>query len=595
MSRNRWYFAISFSPSDPGVPDGTAFYSDGSLRIEADNVHPAPRHLRLGTKELFLFGNPIADGNRDDLAVLAVLERRASLSEGIALLNGSFLVLVYDASRKELTVANDRFAAFSLHLHRAGNTWWAASSLKWLWDRVAFAQGIDEAGAAEFLFLRRFLGDRTVAKGVRYFPAASLLHIASDGSANEQRYWRPDYSKAAPKESELPGLLADGLRAAVDAHQSDERKYGLLLSGGLDSRAILAAACKPTGCYTTCLRENNESAVARAVAEGAHAAFHFVPRPANLYDGVLNDAVFLTGGEQTYVEAQFLTYADRWPESPDTFLIGLGLDIFFGGLYLPKRPARLFGRQALHYKLNPIAGDFCDVFLSNVSYRLKQSDPNMLVRANQRSVVRDGVLHSIDTVAARGRDCGAEAYDLWEYMHIDTLSRHYSFPMIMSVRSYADCRAPALDNDLLDLSIRMTAQQKLNGTAYQKAIAILSPALGRLRNANTNLPASMPLPQQTLIKLALFAVHKTFGTNYPIAPGAADRSWPSAKQSLESCPSIMQRVGALPRSERLAAISFVDMDGVRTVVEDHLAGRADHAVMLNLLLTVDRALDRTAH
>jgi asparagine synthase (glutamine-hydrolysing) len=595
MSQNRWHFAFRFNPSDADAADGNAFYSDGILKIEAENAHPPPRCHPLGTKVLFLFGNPIAKGKRDDFAVLELLEQETPQSKGIALLNGSFLLLIYDPERKELTVANDRFAAFGLHLHRAGSAWWGATSLKWLWDRVAFEQGIDETGAAEFLFLRRLLGSRTLAKSMRYLPAASLLHIASDGSADELNYWRPDYSKAAPRESELPGLLADGLRTAVGAHQSDERKFGLLLSGGLDSRAILAAASKPTVCYTTCLRENNESAVARAVAAGAHATFHFVPRPANLYDGVLDDAVFLTGGEQTYVEAQFLTYAERWPEPPDTFLIGLGADIFFGGLYLPKRPARLFGRQALHYKLIPMAADFSDMFLSGVSYRLKQSDPNILVRTDRRSAVRDALRHSIDAVARKGQDCGAQGYDLWEYMHIDTLSRHYSFPMIMSVRSYADCRAPALDNELLDLSIRMTAKQKLNGTAYQKAIAILSPTLGQIRNANTNLPANVPLPRQTLVKLARFAAHKAFGADCPVAPSAIDRSWPSAKQSLESCLSIMRRVGALQCSERLAAISFIDMDGVRTVVGDHLAGRTDHAVMINLLLTLDRALDRTVH
>ncbi len=595
MSENRWHFAIRYCPSEPAAPDGAVFYSDGVLCIEAENVHPPPRRHRRGTKDIFLFGNPIADGKREDCAVLELLERESPLSRSIALLNGSFIVLVYDAERKKLTIANDRFAAYGLHLARTGNTWWAASSLKWLWNRVAFEEKIDEGGVAQFLFLRRLLGDRTLMTGVRYLPAASIFDIAADSSACEQRYWWPDYSKDAPKDSELPGILADGLRAAVAAHQSDGRKYGLLLSGGLDSRAILAASSKTPACYTTCLRENNESALARAVAQSAHAPFHFVPRPADIYNEVLDDAVFLTGGEQTYVEAQFLTYADRWPDPPDTFLIGLGLDIFFGGLYLPKQPASIFGRQLLHFKLNPIAGEFSDEVLGKVGYRLKQSDPNLVVCADRRAAVWDGLRHSIESVARRGRDCGAEGFDLWEYMHIDTLSRHYSFPMMMSVRTYADCRAPAFDNNLLDLSVSMTARQKLNGTAYQKAIAILSPALGRIHNANTNLPARMPLPQQTLIKMARYAAHKVLGTSYPVAPSRIDRSWPSAKESLESCSLIMGHIRDLPRSERLAAISFVDMDGVRHVVEDHLAGRADHAVMLNLLLTIDRALDRTVH
>jgi len=587
LTRNRWHFAFSFRPCEPEAPDQAAFFSDGILTIEAENFHPSPRHYSVDGKDHFFFGHPIADGKRDDRAVLAVLKQNGGLASNVGRLNGSFILLVYDRQRRELTLANDRFAAFGLQFCDDGKTWRASSSLKLLWDLGASRKGLEQTAVAQFLFLRRVFGERTLATGARYLLPATTLQIGRNGQASEERYWRPDYARAEPGDRELPSLIAERLRGAVAAHQSDDERYGLLLSGGLDSRALLAASRKPVACYTTCLRENNESAVACEVAAAAGAAFHFVPRPRELYDKVVDDAVFMTGGQQTYVEAQFLGYGNAWPERPNTMLIGLGLDIFFGGLYLPKAPVDFFGRPGLHFRLKPIAGEFSAGFLDGVSYRLKQSDPNLVVRQESRKPVRDLLCDSIDGVASRGRELGAEGYDLWEYMHIDTLSRHYSFPMMMSVRTYAECRAPALDNDLFDLSIRMTARQKVNGTAYQRAIALLSPTLGKIRNANTNLPATMPLPRQTLLKTVLFGAHHMVGTAYPESPGREDRSWPSASDSLAACPSIVARARELPQSERLAEIPFVDMDGVKSVIDDHFDGRTDHAVLINLLITFD--------
>jgi asparagine synthase (glutamine-hydrolysing) len=587
LSHDRWHFAVSFSPSETKTPDKAAFYSDGVLTIEADNVYPNPRHYQVDRKDHFFFGHPIANGNRDDRAVLAVLKQSEDLATNVGRLNGSFILLVYDSQKRKLTLANDRFAAFGLQFCNDGRTWQATSSLKWLWDHNASRKGLDQTSVAQFLFLRRIFGERTLAKGVRYLLPASILHVDQNGRAREHQYWRPDYARDEPSDRELPSLIAEGLRRAVAAHQSDDVRYGLLLSGGLDSRALLAASQKPIACYTTCLRENNESAVARTVAGAAGASFHFVLRPRDLYDKNFEDAVFLTGGQQTYVEAQFLGYENAWPELPDTMFIGLGLDIFFGGLYLPKAPVEIFGRPALHFRLKTIAKEFSAAFLDGVSYRLKQSDPNAVIKQESRRAVRDLLRESLDSVASRGRELGADDYDLWEYMHIDTLSRHYSFPMMMSVRSYAECRAPALDNDLFDLSVRMTARQKVNGTAYQRAIALLSPALGKIRNANTNLPATMPLPQQTLMKAIRFGAHRMLGTPYPKSPGREDRSWPSDSDNLAACPSIIERARKLPQSERLAEIQFVDMDGVRSVVDDHFDGRADHAVLINLLITLD--------
>ena len=372
---------------------------------------------------------------------------------------------------------------------------------------------------------------------------------------------------------------------------SDDRRFGLLLSGGLDSRALLAAAGRPMPCITTALARNNEVAVAAEVAAAAGAAHHFLPRPPALYDPVLDDAVFLTGGMQLYSEAHFLGYGPQLLPLADSLLIGLGLDIFLGGLYLPKDPAEVFGRPALHHRLRPLSADPAGDFIAGVKYRLRTTDPFRLVKASARDRLAAHLRRAVEEILARGRALGAEGVDLWEYMHLHNLSRHYSFPMMAAIRTFADCRAPALENRLFDLAIAMTAEQKLDGTPYQEAITLLKPELMALRNANTNLPAAYSLRRQSLIKALRMAGNRLFGTGYPQSPGWRERSWPSPKAALEANPEIHRRIRALPRSERLEALDFLDRDALAGLVEEHDAGRHDHAICLNVLLTIERFLD----
>ena len=140
----------------------------------------------------------------------------------------------------------------------------------------------------------------------------------------------------------------------------------------------------------------------------------------------------------------------------------------------------------------------------------------------------------------------------------------------------------------------MTAPHKVNGTAYQQAITLLAPELMAIRNANTNLPAHMPLPRQTRTKIVRYGASRVVGSSYPVAPGRKDRSWPGAKESLLACPSIVARVKALPKSDVLPSVPFLDMDGVAMAVDDFFSGRHDHAVLLNLLLTMESYLQPAA-
>jgi len=581
---------FEFDPTGGLATDPDAFWSSAQLRVMAGRQLRLPRLYRLADKIVVILGHPIADGHRDDSAVLAACARSDGYPSFACSLDGSFLILVHDPAGASLTVINDRFAAFALYYWQAGGRVAAGVSFRdvLLHARAHGGGDVDSGNVLAFLWFRRLLGEGTLARDIKYLRAGVALSAERDAIRIDP-YWQPDFRAVAPRGKALVEQLADGLQRAVVAHMSDGRRYGLMLSGGLDSRALLAGAPIVPECFTTCLSRNNEFAVAAEAARLAGARHHFLQRLLTIHEGRLNEATDLAG-MQVFNEAQFLGYGEQVTPFADVVMVGLGLDIFFGGLYLPKVPASLAGREALHHRLLPLPEDMAGFYLRNVKYRLKTSNPLSVMTTGAGREAPERLRAQVESIMSRGRALGAKDYALWEYMHLHNMSRHYSFPMLASVRTYAECRAPAFANRLFDLAISMDARDKVDGTPYQRAIARLSPRLMVLRNANTNLPAGWSLRRQTWAKAALYGPARLGLTRRGRSPSWEERSWPLPRVQLEASPGLMEKVGTLSDCPVLESTGVIDAARLRLVVAEHRAGEHDHTVLLNLLLTLSSIL-----
>ena len=560
----------------------------GVLTITAAELRPPLRRYDVGGRELYILGSPICGGQRDDKAVTRAWSQSSSIDEFARGLDGNFLVVIHDEKNKTLEIVSDRFASHGFYFSQsAGGRLTGSLSLS---ELVSQLSGFvpDATAFVEFLHFRRVFGEKTYDRRCIFLRSASILEHGPAGHRVRQ-YWKPCYD--APKLGLKSGAdaIAEGLRQTMRANMDGADAGGraaLFLSGGLDSRALLMAADEKPLCVTTCAAYNNEAMVAEEVAKAAGAPFTFVEQPRVGYDEHIADAVYYGGGQHLLTEAHFIDYGPLLSSRADRFFLGLGLDIFFGGLYLPKRPVGWLGRDTLHSELDVLDEDPTDAFIAGVKYRLKTSNPWDVIKPDQREDLQDAMRHSIADIAERGRALGASDYDLWEYLHLHNLSRHYSFLMIKSINHWSECRVPALCNDLFDAAIALPAKLKVNSGAYLTALNALSPSLMKIRNANTNIMAGMPLRRQSLLRAARIAANK-LGAGLRVSPGISDRSWPAPREILKESPALSAAVKALPKSERLDALGFVDLGAVGRKVEDHLDGRRDESLLLLLLVTLD--------
>jgi asparagine synthase (glutamine-hydrolysing) len=157
-----------------------------------------------------------------------------------------FAVAVWDAPRRRLVLARDRFGIKPLYYRRrGGGSISFASELKALMREPGFPRELDRDALEAYLQLNWVPTPLTIFAAARKLEPGHLL-VAENGAVRTERYARPApvASGAVRRESEqdLAAELRDRLRDSVRAHLVADVPVGVMLSGGVDSSMLAALA-----------------------------------------------------------------------------------------------------------------------------------------------------------------------------------------------------------------------------------------------------------------------------------------------------------------------------------------------------------------
>jgi len=188
-------------------------------------------------------------------------------------LQGQFAFALWDEQEQSLVLARDHFGKKPLHYQvGADGTLAFASEIKALLTLPDADRTLD-AQAVEDFFTYGYVPDpKTIYRSIRKLPAAHYL-LARRGRALEvRRYWSLLENAPAPGATP-PELVAERLGEAVRRRLVADVPLGALLSGGLDSSAVVALmASRTEGRVNTFSigfgeRDFDESSYACAVAK----------------------------------------------------------------------------------------------------------------------------------------------------------------------------------------------------------------------------------------------------------------------------------------------------------------------------------------
>lgn len=465
---------------------------DGSLVVVCNGEIYNFRELR---RELERKGHRFAThGDTEAIVHLYEEEGEACLRR----LEGMFGLALWDRRRQRLIVARDPLGIKPIYYGVRHGELVFASEAKSLLALPGFVRRIHQTALLQYLSVGYVGGPQSMFEGILKLPPGHAL-IAKDGRFEQRRFWKlPDGVDERRSEADWIEATREAITRAVRAQMVSDVPIGALLSGGIDSSAVVAAMARasdrPVRTYAIGFKGStgaelyNELPYARTVADTfgtTHREIIVQPNVAGLLpeliwhlDEPLADAAFLT----TYLISKLAR------EDVTVILSGVGGDELFGGYkrYLDahyRSRYRRIPRSLRRGVIAPIARwlpsdrhtrvlnalrlvkafvladsmepddryrSFVQIFETEACERLLRSDGGVfddnIARALAETTAQDVLRRLMDV-------------DLATQLPEDLLALTDRMSMAVSL----ECRVPLLDRGLVELAARMPARFKIAG------------------------------------------------------------------------------------------------------------------------------------
>jgi len=488
---------------------------------------------------------------------------------------GMFAFALWDDRERRLSLVRDRLGIKPLFLARAPGLVLFASELKGIMACPAFSREIDRAALQHYLSFQYVPAPLAIFRDAQKVLPGQIVAINADGSRSERRYWSLaecwDPAAAARRSEadlfdELKGLLASSIRYRMIS----DVPLGAFLSGGIDSSLVVALmqreAAGPVKTFSIGFSEAgyDESGYARAVAAHLGTEHH----------------------EKICTAAEALALVRRIPDAYD--------EPFADSSSIPTMLVSAFTRQHVTVSLSGDGGDelFCGYprydwiryagLLKNVPAALRVPVCRLLSRIPVHKVQRAAetllhddeaqlYFHTVGIIERRrmqeivaevlddsalpwftifrdrrwgGIEERAMATDIQTYLPDDILTKLDRASMAYSL----EARVPLLDHRLVEFAARLPQRLKRNGVTkkylLRKALHELVP------------PALVERPKM--------------GFGIPLNRWLRNELRPLLHEYLSP--------------ERVRREGFLQPEGVKRLIDEHLAGARDHQYRLWSLL-----------
>ena len=192
-------------------------------------------------------------------------------------LNGWFSGLLVDIQDKKVFLFNDRYGMQRIFYYEGKDAFYFSSEVKALLNSCPELRYVDKKGLGEFLSCNCVLEYRTLFKNVFLLPGAAAWIFQQDDRLTKNYYFKPDVWENQPwlEKEFFYEKLRETFAKILPRYFRSTQKIGISLTGGLDTRVIMANAEMPPGkypCYTFggMYRDCYDVKVARKVADACH-------------------------------------------------------------------------------------------------------------------------------------------------------------------------------------------------------------------------------------------------------------------------------------------------------------------------------------
>jgi hypothetical protein len=257
--------------------------------------------------------------------------------ESLCGLNGRYSLIIWDEQERELNVATDAFGNRHIYYLHANGHISLSTNLSILTCSPHFRRTLDTQGVVESLCLGYQLEDRTLFSGIKLVPPSSLL-IFKRGNLQIIEKKRVTSSVLSPNLSwkdateELHFLLCDSLKQRL----SDNTKYIIPLSGGLDSRCLTGLSHElglKYRCYTYGVKGCKDLQIAPRVASALGTTTEIAMNKPDYILRRWGDPFLLNGDLRIPTIGVFIDFLEHIGADRGIFISGFMGDTVTGDIY----------------------------------------------------------------------------------------------------------------------------------------------------------------------------------------------------------------------------------------------------------------------
>ena len=541
-----------------------AFNQTGNLALVMDGHFYQTEQLR---DRLNRAGVPCDRATEPELA-LHVFEQEGP--EGVARLQGIFVLAVWNNQAKQLVLVNDRFGLRPLYYTHRPGLFAFSGEVKGLLALKDFRPTVDDHAVADFFSFEQIIGDKTFFSEIRLLPPASIFSL-QDGKLAQRNYWKLEFmppDQARPEEEWVEEMV-ERLTRAVEIRVEEKYPVGLPLSGGIDSRLLLAVlsglgVAVPT--YTYGLKQSKDLVQACRLSNAVGVPHHVLAFEDDYISKNAGRVIDRGDGMLTCTASHGFVLQAMTAQCR-VMMLGNGGDSFFWAYrsYLKPGEEKLLEGEPnffpiinFPFKAEVLPDLFTAAYFSRIEGRAQES-----LRTSLAGLSPNTPDNLLDCISLR------------------ELERRYTFQGLFTINHFIEYTEPYYDYDLVDFALKVPLDMRWDRKIQNLALIKLSPTLARLAGGPLDQPNKVQQIWQrgsgrvnsVLRRLKIRAKRKPSSsfTDLHSLFRTIDRKW---VEEILLSPSTLERIYFKPNA-------------VRKLVEDHMCGQRNLGRQLAALITFE--------
>ena len=493
-------------------------------------------------------------------------------------LNGSFTLIIWDEKSQELLIINDRYGLRPLYYAGRDGYLLLGSEVKAILQDETFERMVDDRSVADFFSFGYILGTKTFFRGIELLPPASILTY-NTGYISIEQYWDFNFDEGYEDYSEKYYVenLSKLILQAVERQMKGTHRIGVPLSGGLDSRTIVASISKkhyPIHTFTFGKPNCDDAKFAQMVADKLGTHHHFFEFKPDDIASYAKKAVYITDGMLNCVHAHRMQTYDAAREFMDVGLIGHAGDLIIGGSYIDNKILTAKNdSEFIHAVYDIMVGEFSEEFI------------NELFKKSYYTKINYSIFESLKELLQNYNDkLFANRSDHF-FLHLSRVTR-FTINGLIIMHSELEYRCPFYDNDFMNFVFTIPINHRVNSKIYIKTIKKSFPGITKVPWQKTGMPITAH-NLQLKIHSKMGGVKRRINriTKKTIFENTKD--YANYDDWMRNNKKLREYVLNILLGERALERRYFNHECVKKIIDLHMSGKKNYSELIGRLLTFE--------